>query len=275
VTGPDPRELLPAARAAAAAGAEVAAGWRRRADALDVTEKAGPGDLVSQADTEAEAAVRAVLTDLRPHDAVLGEEAGSADGTSGVRWVVDPVDGTTNYLYGRPDWAVSVAATDAAGRVLVGVVVEPAVGRTTEAWAGGGTWSEGRRLPPLEQSDLARALVELNLGRPPQKTSAGRALDALVPRVRDVRRGGSAAVALAQVATGRADACWVPGLSPWDCAAGILLVAEAGGTTGDLSGATTGCVPASGDVLAAPPALWEPLRAVLAPAYRPADSPAD
>jgi myo-inositol-1(or 4)-monophosphatase len=265
---PEPAALLAVARAAADAGAEVAARWSRRAADLDVAEKAGPHDRVSQADTEAEAAVRAVLRAQRPGDGVLGEEAGEQPGSTGVRWVVDPVDGTTNYLYGRPDWAVSVAATDAAGRVLAGVVVEPATGRATWASAGGGTWADGRRVPDLVQSDLVRALVELNLGRPAdQKPLSGRLLDALVPHVRDVRRGGSAAVALAQVATGRADAAWVPGLQPWDCAAGLLLVAEAGGTVGDLAGPTPGAVPASGDVLAAPPALWEPLRRLLAPVY--------
>jgi myo-inositol-1(or 4)-monophosphatase len=117
------------------------------------------------------------------------------------------------------------------------------------------------------QDDLVRALVELNLGRPDQKHAVAGLLEALVPRVRDVRRGGSAASALAQVATGRADAAWVPGLQPWDCAAGVLLVIEAGGTVGDLAGPTPGAVPASGDVLAASPGLWERLRALIAPAY--------
>jgi myo-inositol-1(or 4)-monophosphatase len=260
-------DLLDVARKAAAAGAAVAARWREEADALRVEEKAAPDDLVSQADREAEDAVRAVLADRRPQDAVLGEESGARAGSTGVRWVVDPIDGTTNYLYGRPDWAVSVAAMGEDGRVLAGVVVEPALGRTTWAHAGGGTWADGARVPPLRQDDLVRALVELNLGRPDQKAAVPAVLAALVPRVRDVRRGGSAAVALSQVATGRVDAAWVPGLQAWDCAAGVLLVAEAGGTVGDLSGPTPGAVPASGDVLAAPPALWEPLRALLAPAY--------
>jgi myo-inositol-1(or 4)-monophosphatase len=267
VTSPDPRALLDAARAAAVAGAEVAGGWWR-ADALEIGEKAGPDDLVSQADTETEQAVLAVLRRERPDDGLLGEETGEVPGSTGVRWVVDPIDGTTNYLYGRPDWAVSVAAMDAAGRVLAGVVVEPALARTTEAYAGGGTWADGQRVAPLGQDDLVRAVVELNLGRPDQKRFAGGMVDALVPHVRDVRRGGSAAAALAQVANGRCDAAWVPGLQPWDCAAGVLLVAEAGGTVGDLAGPTRGAVPPSGDVLAAPPALWEPLRALLLPAYR-------
>jgi myo-inositol-1(or 4)-monophosphatase len=259
--------LLDVAREAAAAGAAVALRWRDRAQALTVEEKAAPDDLVSQADREAEAAVREVLAARRPADAVLGEEAGAQDGTSRIRWLVDPIDGTTNYLYGRPDWAVSVAAADADGRLLAAAVVEPALGRTTWASAGGGTWADGRRVPSLQQDDLIRALVELNLGLPSQKHAVPAVLAALIPAVRDVRRGGSAASALAQVATGRADAAWVPGLQPWDCAAGVLLVGEAGGTVGDLAGPTPGAVPVSGDVLASSPALWEPLRALLAPAY--------
>ena len=268
MTATAPAGLLAVARAAAEAGARVARRWADRLVELDVGEKAGPHDLVSRADTEAETAVRTILAAERPHDGVLGEEAGEQPGSTGVRWVVDPIDGTTNYLYGRPDWAVSVAATDPSGRVLAGVVVEPATGRTTWALAGGGAWAQGQRLPTLAQTDLGRALVELNLGRPAdQKPLSGRLLDALVPHVRDVRRGGSAAVALAQVATGRVDAAWVPGLQPWDCAAGLLLVAEAGGTVGDLHGPTPGAVPQSGDVLAAPAALWEPLRRLLGPVY--------
>ncbi len=263
----DTAALLLTARAAASAGAQVALRWRAHAEALQVSEKAAPDDLVSQADHETEDAVRAVLARDRPDDGVLGEEGGRREGSTGLDWVVDPIDGTTNYLYDRADWAVSVAVTDATGTVLAAVVVEPALGRTTEARAGEGTWTGGRRVPALEQTDLGRALVELNLGRPAQRPLAGRLLDALVPRVRDVRRGGSAASALAQVATGRADAAWVPGLQPWDCAAGVLLVCEAGGTVGDLAGPTRRRVPGSGDVLAAPPGLWEALRTLLHPVY--------
>ena len=162
---------------------------------------------------------------------------------------------------------MSVAAADAAGRLLAAVVVEPVLGRATAASAGGGTWSAGQRVDALTHSDLERSLVEVNLGRPDQKVHAPAMVAALVPAVRDLRRGGSAAAALARVATGRADAAWVPGLQPWDCAAGVLLVVEAGGVVGDLDGPSGDAVPASGDVLAAPPGLWEPLRALLAPAY--------
>ncbi len=251
------------AREAAAAGARVAIDWQRRAHLLRVAEKAdGTDDLVSAADRDSEAAVRVVLARLRPDDAVLGEEAGTTTGTTGVRWAVDPIDGTTNYLYGRPDWAVSVAATTEAGRVLAAVVSEPALGRTTEAFAGGGTWVNGARVPPLAQTDLSRALIELNLGRSEQKRYAARTLAALIPCVRDVRRGGSAAVGLAELATGRVDAAWIPAVQLWDYAAGVLLVLEAGGVVGNLDGPSD-VVPLQGDVLAAPPALWEPLRRLI------------
>jgi myo-inositol-1(or 4)-monophosphatase len=112
--------------------------------------------------------------------------------------------------------------------------------------------------------DLSRALVEVNFGRPDQRPRAGAQLDALLPRVRDVRRGGSAAAALAQVATGRAEAYWGPGLRAWDGSAGLLLVTEAGGRVGDLGGETGAVWPRSGDVLASAAGLWEPLREALA-----------
>ncbi|MBY8848811.1 inositol monophosphatase [Saccharothrix longispora] len=265
-------ELLSVAREAARAGARTALSWR--SGALLVEEKAASDDLVSQADRDTERIIRSVLARHRPDDAVLGEEDGDTAGTGRVRWIVDPIDGTTNYLYGRPDWAVSVAAADAAdGRLLAGVVVEPALGLVTEARCGGGTAADGTPVPRLARHDLSRALVELNLGRPAQRPLAGRVVDALVPRVRDVRRGGSAAAALAQVATGRADAVWAPGLRAWDCAAGVLLVQEAGGTVGDLDGPTPGTWPGSGDVLAASDRLWTALREVLAPVWTTSRTP--
>ena len=263
-------DLLDVARAAAAAGARVATHWRREAGALEVKEKAGPGDLVSQADIEAEQAILAVIRARRPDDAVLGEEHGQVGGTSGVNWVVDPIDGTTNYLYGRPDWAVSVAAVEATqGRILAGVVEEPGLGMVTFARSGGGTWNRQGQIRMGAAGDLEHALVETNFGRAGQKPRAGDMVGALIPHVRDLRRGGSAASALAQVATGRADAVWAPGLSPWDCAAGILLVHEAGGTVGDLSGPSGAEVPSSGDVLAAGTALWGTLQSLLLPVYAP------
>lgn len=265
---PTPDELLEVARAAAQVAAELALSWRKRADDLQVEEKTGPWDLVSQADREVEDAVRAVLAQHRPHDSVLGEEDGEVAGDSGIQWIVDPIDGTLSYLYGLPDWTVSIAAARASDRqLLAGVVAAPVLGRVVEAHRGGGAWMNGRPLTVRGNPDLSHALVGINFGRGETRAKAGRMVQALLPRVRHVRRGGSTAGALAEVAIGAADAGWFPDAQPWDVAAGVLLVQEAGGLVGDLGGHTPGTWPASGDVLAAPPALWEPLRTLLAAAY--------
>jgi len=154
-------ELLSVARLAAEAGVRTALYWSRRRNQLTVEEKLGPADLVSQADRETEQAIRGVLQERRPDDGWWGEESGHAPGSSGIRWVVDPIDGTTEYLYDRPGWAVSVAAVrEDDDRVLTGVVAEPAMRRTTEACLGHGTWSDGRRSRCRSSTDLARALVE-------------------------------------------------------------------------------------------------------------------
>ena len=263
------RELQAVARRAAEAGVEVASAWSRRREELRVEEKAAADDLVSQADRDTEAAIRAVLAAARPEDGVLGEEAGMVAGAGGIHWLIDPIDGTTNYLYGRPDWAVSVAAVRSEdSRTLAGVVAEPALGRLTEASLGGGAWAEGHRLRRTGSAGLERALVEVNWGSPAQRSLAPELQRALAPRVRDVRRGGSAAAALAQVADGRADAYWGPGLQAWDGAAGALIAAEAGAEVGDLLRLTDGDWPAGGDVLAAAPGLWQPLREILRTVYR-------
>lgn len=278
--------LLDAALEAAAAGASTALDWLRRRDALTVEQKTGPSDLVSQADRDTEDAIRAVLSRRRPGDAMIGEEHGLGEGSGGdgyregdVVWVVDPVDGTTNYLYGLDAWAVSVAAVrtgppgagadaPAHGEVLAAVVVEPMTGRTTRARRGGGTWCDTRRCAVREEDDLGQALVEVGLGHGPDRRYAGPLVGVLDQRVRDVRRGGSAVTALAMVATGRADAYWGPTVRVWDVAAGVLLVREAGGVVGDLSGAgADGGTPREGALLASGPALFEPLRALIAPVY--------
>lgn len=265
-TDPEPRALLEVARRATEAGGAVAMSWWRD-ERLRIEHKAATDDLVSQADRDAERAIREVIERERPADGILGEETGSTPGRSGVEWLVDPIDGTTSYLYHRHDWAVSVAALDREGRIVAGVVAEPALGRLTEASVGGGTWSGGERVTCASTRGLDRALVELNFGHRSDRRRAGACVSALAPQVRDVRRTGSAAAALAAVATGRADAYWGPGLRSWDAAAGILLVEEAGGRTGDLSATSPGGWSASGDVLAAERRLWEPLRSLLAPIW--------
>lgn len=260
--------LMSVAESSAQAGARVAMRWLDQASSLDIEEKKGPRDLVSRADRETEDAIIAALRQARPDDGVLGEERGSTAGISDVLWAIDPIDGTTNYLYGRPDWAVSVAALRRQDqRLLAAAVCEPMLDRVTTACCGGGAWSGGRRISMTDQNSLAHALIEINLGREDQRVKAGSMVDALAACCRDIRRGGSAASALAQLATGRADAVWAPGLQPWDGAAGALLVHEAGGMVGDLFGPTPGFWPRSGDVLAAAPSLWAPLRELLTPIY--------
>jgi fructose-1,6-bisphosphatase/inositol monophosphatase family enzyme len=268
VEPPPPTELVDVARMAATAGAGVAMRWWADHTRLEVKQKRGPRDLVSKADHETEAEIRKVLRQLRPDDSVLGEEGGLIDGTSGIRWIIDPIDGTTSYLYGRPDWAVSVAAVRCSDETIVaGAVVEPVAGWTTCAQRGGGTYLNDRRVRVNDVVSLDHALVEINFGRDDQREVAGEMVHELATRVRDLRRGGSAASALAHVATGRADAVWSPGLQPWDCAAGVLLVEEAGGSVGDLREMAAGLWPNSGDVLAANPALLRALRGILEPIY--------
>lgn len=259
--------LLEVALEVAQAAGDVALDWAARAEALQVEQKTGPGDLVSQADRQAEEAARAVLARRRPDDAVIGEEAGGQAAADGIAWYVDPIDGTTNYLYGRDDWAVSVAAVDAAtGTVLAGVVAEPAVGHVTDARLGGGTRFDGRVVHVRPPARLDHLVVEVGLGRAERRARSGRLLEVLVPLLRDVRRGGSAATSLAQVATGRADVSWGPDLQPWDLAAGVLLVTEAGGAVGDLVDLARGGLPAQ-DVLAAHPDVIAPVRDLLRSVY--------
>ena len=286
MTGDELDDLLDVALEAAAAGAATALAWLHKRDVLKVEQKSGPSDLVSQADRDTEGTIRAVLTRRRPQDTIMGEEEGLGEegGAHGYRegdvvWVVDPVDGTTNYLYGLDAWAVSIAAVrtgppgshadaPAYGEVLVGVVVEPMTGRTTRARQGGGTWTETRPCAVRAGTGLAEALVEVGLGHGPDRRFAGPLVGALTPRVRDVRRGGSAVTALAMVATGRADGYWGPTVRVWDVAAGVLLVREAGGVVGDLSGPHRGPgTPPSGQLLASSPELFTPLRELIAPVY--------
>lgn len=262
-------DLLRLAKDAARAGEQVALKWFHQLDQLPAEEKAGPRDLVSQADRDTEDAIKAVLNKARPQDAILGEETGRSDGASDIEWLVDPIDGTTNYLYGRADWAVSVAARRLSDKSIVAAAVsEPVLGRLTAASHGQGTWVDGTQMTIRDPVVLEQVLIEVNFGRAEQKPFAGRMVDGFIPHVRDVRRGGSAACALAQVATGRADAAWLPGLQPWDGAAGLLLVHEAGGTVGDSTRESPGAWPESGDVLAAGPHSWKSLQQLLISAHQ-------
>jgi myo-inositol-1(or 4)-monophosphatase len=230
----DTDELLDlAVSIAQEAGRTLASFASRRAggEDIDVSIKSTATDPVSEADRAAERLIGTRLETARPDDGLLAEEdQAPRRGTSGLRWVVDPLDGTVNFLYGNPNWCVSIACEDDEG-ALVGAVHDPTRGETFRAVRRGGAWLGERRLRLTEVDDLARTLVATGFAYD-VAVRGDWALDVadLLTHARDVRRGGSAALDLAWTAAGRMDAYLEFGLSPWDWAAGSLLVTEAGGT---------------------------------------------
>ncbi len=202
-------------------------------DGGSVQAKSTPTDPVTVVDTEAEQLIRARLAELRPHDAVLGEEGGGEVGVEGTRWVVDPIDGTVNFLYGIPAYSVSVAA-QIDGVSVAGAVVDVAGGVTYSAVLGGGaafTDANGGAgvLSCNPVTDASFTLLATGFGySAPRRRAQGRIIGELLPHVRDIRRVGSAALDLCMVASGRVDAHFEHGLNPWDWAAGALIATEAG-----------------------------------------------
>lgn len=221
----------------------------RRGSPVAVADtKSSSVDVVTEADRASEELIHALLTEARPHDAFLGEEGGSAEGTTGVRWVVDPIDGTVNFLYGLPEYAVSIAA-ERGGVVVAGVVVNAATGAEYAAALGSGATRDGRTLAVRPTPPLAERLVVTGFGY----SSSLRAVQAaavirLLPVVRDIRRLGSSALDLCHLAEGAVDAYVEEGLNLWDHAAAGLIAREAGAHTRVLPGA------GGGEVLVAAPA---------------------
>jgi myo-inositol-1(or 4)-monophosphatase len=220
-------ELLDLAREVAEEAAELVRG--RRAAGVEVADtKSSPVDVVTEADRAAEELIRARLSAVRPGDGFLGEEGGSAESTTGVTWVVDPIDGTVNFLYDIPQYAVSIAASRD-GEVVAGVVVNVASGEVFAATRGGGATVDGLPLRvrddvPLEQRLVATGFNYVADVRRLQAAAVGR----MLATVRDIRRLGSAALDLCAVAAGRLDGFVEEGLNPWDMAAGGLVATEAG-----------------------------------------------
>lgn len=206
------------------------AGRRAAGDDIDVGTKRTATDPVSDADRAAEQLIADRLHERYPDDGLLGEEdQASRSGTSGRRWVVDPLDGTVNFLYGYPLWTVSIACEDAEG-TLLGVVHHPDRDETYVAVRGAGTWLGDRQLEVADVPELGQSLVATGFSYDPDvRTDQAHDLATLLGQVRDVRRGGSAALDLAWIAAGRVDGYLEFDLSPWDWAAGGLLVTEAGG----------------------------------------------
>jgi myo-inositol-1(or 4)-monophosphatase len=229
---PEEQLLAVAERAARSAGAELMQRFGR--EAIGVRTKSTPTDPVSAADLAAERAIREVLAAERPGDRVLGEEGGEASpavagsGADQLRWVVDPLDGTVNFLYGIPQFAVSVACEDQRGTVA-GVVLDPVRGECFTATRGGPVRLGDRTFTTDRGETLEQTLVATGFAYEPEvRGMQGRVAAGLLPRVRDIRRGGAAALDLCWCACGRVDAYYERGLRLWDFAAGALLCVRAG-----------------------------------------------
>jgi myo-inositol-1(or 4)-monophosphatase len=234
---------------------------------LQVSVK-GPGDFVSTADLKAERTLRAELTRARPGYGLLFEEGGATPGSdTRHRWIVDPLDGTTNFLHGIPHFSISIAL-ERDGEIVAGVVYEPTRDEMFSAEKGQGAYVNDRRLRVSARRKLGEAVIGTGMPFGPRVGQAGYSatLDALMRATSGIRRMGSAALDLAYVAAGRFDGFWEFGLAQWDIAAGILLVREAGGYVSDLVGGHD--MISTGDVLAANDHLHLPLAALIKEALR-------
>lgn len=242
---PGPAAADPAALAGLAREiAEEAAGllMSRHGSVRIVQTKSSPTDIVTEMDRAAEELIRQRILADRPGDAILGEEGGQTGGGT-VRWIVDPLDGTVNYLYGLPDWAVSIAA-EVGGTVVAGVVCAPLRRATYVATLGGGAWLHSgwepapQRLACTARVALRGALVATGFSyQATERAAQGAVVAGLLPRVRDIRRAGSAALDLCALAGGLVDAYYESGVHEWDIAAGGLVAREAGATVAGLHGA--------------------------------------
>jgi len=204
---------------------------------LRVTSKSTDTDLVTVVDRASERWLVSTILQRRPGDAVLGEETGeNGAGTTGVRWVIDPIDGTVNFVLGLPQYAVSVAA-EVDGQVVAGAVCNPATGELFTATLGGGAYLDGTRLTGPRGVPVARAVVATGFAYAAATRARQAAVVArLLPRVADIRRLGASSLDLCGVASGRLDAYYEAGLHAWDYAAGALVAAEAGCVVGGLRG---------------------------------------
>ncbi|RAJ59031.1 myo-inositol-1(or 4)-monophosphatase [Streptomyces sp. Amel2xB2] len=231
----------------------------RPADLEVSATKSSSVDVVTEMDLASEKLITGYLAERRPDDGFLGEEGASSPGTSGVRWIVDPLDGTVNYLYGLPSWAVSIAA-EFEGETVIGVVESPPRGETFRAALGHGAFCNARPLECRSAPPFDQALIGTGFNYVAERRAAQADLvRQLIPRVRDIRRSGSAAVDLCDVAAGRLDAFYERGLHAWDLAAGDLIAREAGARTGGRPGLE----PDGELAVAASPGVFEILQPLL------------
>ncbi len=256
MTAPDGDLRSLAADLAERAGALALAGRRRLGvgQPLDHDTKSTPTDPVTEFDRAAEALIVDALRERRPDDSIVGEEGAGHDGTSGLEWHIDPIDGTVNFVYDLPAWCTSVAVVDRDGP-LAGAVYVPVTDELFSAARGAGATRNGEPIRCSSCSDLALALIGTGFNySPTTRERQARRLAALLPHVRDMRRYGSAALDLCMVACGRLDAYFEEHLNSWDLAAGVLIAAEAGAATSNYVGGpadTDATVAAAPDVHAA------------------------
>ncbi|MFL5896643.1 MAG: inositol monophosphatase family protein [Thermoleophilaceae bacterium] len=235
-------DLELAARLAREAGALLLG---RFGHARGVEVKSSATDMVSAADRDAEALIRGGLAEARPEDGLVGEEGSRRDAASGRSWVVDPLDGTTNFLYGFPGWAVSIALDGE-----LGVVFDPLRDELFSAARGEGATLNGEPLRMATHSDLSTALIATGFGYDSERRSKqGEVVKRMLPRIRDIRRAGAAALDLCWLAAGRLDGYYERGLNAWDWAAARLVVEEAGGEVADLNEDPHGLIAASPELL--------------------------
>ena len=230
-------DVLLAYETALAAGSQLL----DRPEVLELDVKSTPTDIVTHMDKAAESLIVEHLVQARPHDGLLGEEGATREAQSGRTWVIDPIDGTINYMYRLPSWCVSIGLVDADNRGIIGVVHAPVMKKTWIAKRGEGAWviegEASRELKVSEQKQLAHALMGTGFGYSAQRrTQQARVLTTVLPQVRDIRRLGSCAIDLCLVAEGLLDGYYERGVHPWDHAAGSLIAQEAGAKVSGLHG---------------------------------------
>ncbi|HET7452233.1 MAG TPA: inositol monophosphatase family protein [Thermoanaerobaculia bacterium] len=228
--------MIETAREAARRGGEVLLSWWRRLPPGAVEEKA-QNDFVSRADRESEAVIVETLLSRHPGDGVVGEEGTSRRGTTGREWIIDPLDGTSNFIAGFPFWCVSIAAREK-GTLVAGVVWDPLRGEMYAAERGAGAWRNGERIAVSRRASAAGAYLATGFPfRAHERIDPYLAIfRSLFLQAKAIRRAGSAALDLANVAAGVFDGFFEFHLSPWDIAAGAVLIAEAGGVLRDFGG---------------------------------------
>jgi len=267
----EPAELRALAEELARAAGELALAGRRAhgiGTPVGYDTKSSATDPVTEYDRAAEELLVHTLRARRPTDSIVGEEGAAHQGTSGLVWQLDPIDGTANFVYDLPSWSTSVGVEAVDGTRLAGAVYVPVTDELFSAARGAGATLDGRPLRVSSADTLSRALIATGFGyRPEARVRQGRRLAALLGRVRDVRRSGSAAVDLCRVASGRVDGYYEEHLNSWDVAAGLLIATEAGAAASDFDGGP----PDAGEVVVCAPGLHDALLAALRDATPDAD----